>query len=232
MTNKIFKKIGYLLSKTYKYKDSHFSDESYINFFIWQKILRINSHTPWLVHFTSHVTGAHNIKLGKNCSPGSNLSQYIQAVNGIIMGDNVLMGPGSKIISANHDPKDFTKHIKTKPVIIGSNVWIGADVVILPGITIGDNVIIGAGSIVTKDIPSNSIAVGNPCEVIKKKEKYSKETFLFSLLSTRLFFYSVQDILADLKLRHTFFRPLATTLLRDQDNQVLLGDVRVGDSKP
>ena len=54
-----------------------------------------------------------------------------------------------------------------EPVTIGHNVWIGGDVVILPGVTIGDNVTIGAGSVVTKDIPSRTIAVGNPCRVIK-----------------------------------------------------------------
>jgi len=91
------------------------------------------------------------------------------------MGDNIWMGPGSKIISANHDPQDFTKHIHSEPIKIGSNVWIGADAIILPGVTIGDNVIIGAGSIVTKDIPSDSIAAGNPCKVLKTKEKYLGE---------------------------------------------------------
>lgn len=177
MLNKITKMIGYFLSKTYKYKDSHFKDESYIKYFIWQKILRINSHIPWPVHFTSYVTGAKNISLGKNCSPGSNLCQYIQAVNKIIVGDNVLMGPGSKIISANHDSNEFTKHIKSKPIIIGSNVWIGADVIILPGTKIGNNVIIGAGSIVTKSIPSNSVAVGNPCKVIKKNTPFQSTSY-------------------------------------------------------
>ena len=113
--------------------------------------------------------------MGKMCSPGSNVNQYIQANQEIIMGDNVLMGPGSKIISANHDPQDFTKHIHSEPIKIGSNVWIGADAIILPGVTIGDNVIIGAGSIVTKDIPSDSIAAGNPCKVLKTKEKYLGE---------------------------------------------------------
>ena len=57
-----------------------------------------------------------------------------------------------------------------EPVSIGNNVWIGGSVTILPGVTIGDNVTIGAGSVVAKDIPSNSIAVGNPCKVIKKLE--------------------------------------------------------------
>lgn len=73
-----------------------------------------------------------------------------------------------------------------KPVHIGSNVWIGANAVVLPGVTIGDNTVIGAGSVVTKDIPANVIAVGNPCRVLRpigerdkvyfyKDEKYDFE---------------------------------------------------------
>ena len=55
-----------------------------------------------------------------------------------------------------------------KPIKVGNNVWIGGNVVVLPGVTIGDNVVIGAGSIVNKSIPPNSVAVGNPCKVIKR----------------------------------------------------------------
>ncbi len=55
-----------------------------------------------------------------------------------------------------------------KPIKIGNNVWIGGNVVVLPGVTIGDNTVIGAGSIVVKDIPANVVAVGNPCKVIKE----------------------------------------------------------------
>lgn len=54
-----------------------------------------------------------------------------------------------------------------KPITVGSNVWFGGNVTVLPGVTIGDNVVIGAGSVVTHDIPSNSVAVGNPCRVIR-----------------------------------------------------------------
>lgn len=57
-----------------------------------------------------------------------------------------------------------------RPIKVGNNVWIGGNVVVLPGVTIGDNVVIGAGSVVNKDIPSNSVAVGNPCKVIKSLE--------------------------------------------------------------
>ena len=55
-----------------------------------------------------------------------------------------------------------------KPITVGNNVWIGGNVVVVPGVTIGDNCVIGAGSVVTKDIPANSLAVGNPCKVIRK----------------------------------------------------------------
>lgn len=97
---------------------------------------------------------------------------YIQARNKIIIGDNLKMGPGVGLISANHDIDNYDKHIKNEPIRIGNNVWIGMNSVILPGVSIGDNVIIGAGSIVTKNLPSNVIAVGNPCKVIKNKDIY------------------------------------------------------------
>lgn len=58
-----------------------------------------------------------------------------------------------------------------RPIIVGNNVWIGANVTVVPGVTIGDNCVIGAGSVVTKDIPDNTVAVGNPCKVIKSIDK-------------------------------------------------------------
>ena len=70
------------------------------------------------------------------------------------------------------DPLDYKERNKgleyAKPIKVGNNVWIGGNVTVLPGVSIGDNVVIGAGSVVTKDIPSNVIAVGNPCRVIKE----------------------------------------------------------------
>lgn len=63
------------------------------------------------------------------------------------------------------------------PVHIGNNCWIGAGVVIVPGVTIGDNVVIGAGIIVTKDIPSNVVAVGNPCKVLREVNEHDKEYY-------------------------------------------------------
>ncbi|MGK0388965.1 MAG: acetyltransferase-like isoleucine patch superfamily enzyme [Maribacter sp.] len=133
------------------------------------KILRLNKNVKWPVHFTSRVVGADFITKGFMCDPGDNLHNYIQANNGIHFGSNIELGPGVQIISSNHDPNDLRKIQKGKPIIIGNNVWIGGNSIVLPEVKIGDNVIIGAGSVVTKDIPSNSIAVGNPCKVIKQK---------------------------------------------------------------
>ncbi len=88
----------------------------------------------------------------------------------VTIGDDCFIGPNVSIYTACHstDPVERnTRHEWAKPVTIGDNVWIGGSVTILPGVTIGDNCTIGAGSVVTHDIPPRSIAVGNPARVIK-----------------------------------------------------------------
>ena len=88
----------------------------------------------------------------------------------VTIGDYVQIGPNVVISTAGH-PFDLAERVLPiatgNPIVIGDNVWIGANSVILDGVTIGDRSIIGAGSIVTKDIPSDCVAVGNPCRVIK-----------------------------------------------------------------
>lgn len=138
----------------------------------YQKILKINNRVKWPVDKTSVVVCSEKIVKGYMCDPGDNIANYIQASNGIVFGNNVELGPGVKIISSNHNLDNFSKSVKANPIIIGNNVWIGANVVVLPEVNIGDNVVIGAGAIVVKDIPSNSIAVGNPCKVIKGKSNH------------------------------------------------------------
>lgn len=101
-----------------------------------------------------------------------NANCYIQGRNGIFIGHNLRVGPGVGLISANHDIDDYDRWPETEPIRIGDNVWIGMNSVVLPGITIGDNVVIASGSIVTQNIPSDSIAAGNPCRVIKEKTPY------------------------------------------------------------
>ena len=111
-----------------------------------------------------------NITLGKNVF--INAGCKFQDQGGITIGDGCLIGHNVIITTLNHIPQPSKRQsLIPKPVKIGKNVWMGAGVIILPGVTIGDSAIIGAGSIVVKDIPSNAVAVGNPCKVIKYIEE-------------------------------------------------------------
>ena len=89
----------------------------------------------------------------------------------VTIGDDCFIGPNVSIYTACHSTDPIERNTRkewAEPVTIGNNVWIGGSVTILPGVTIGDNVTIGAGSVVAKDIPSDVVAVGNPCRVIKE----------------------------------------------------------------
>jgi acetyltransferase-like isoleucine patch superfamily enzyme len=141
-------------------------------YIFFQKILNVNGarKIPWPVHFTSYVGG--NIKCGYLTTPGMMPGIYINGMNGIEFGDNVYIAAGVKIISANHDFNDYSKHTKAKPIIIGNNVWIGANAIILPEVTIADGCIIGAGAVVTKSFTEkNCIIAGNPAKIIKRKNE-------------------------------------------------------------
>ena len=100
------------------------------------------------------------------------------------IGKNTLLGPNIGLYAVNH-ATDAEERIKGgcygKPIQIGENVWLGGDVKILAGVTVGNNAIIGAGSIVTKDIPANVIAAGNPCRVIREITDEDKTDYLKSL---------------------------------------------------
>lgn len=123
--------------------------------------------------------GGRNLFLGNNVYINFNLT-VVDDVE-IIVGDYVMFGPNVTIATANHpiDPALRQKGYQyAKKIAIGNNVWIGANAVILPGVTIGENSIIGAGSIVTKDIPPNVVAVGNPCRVMRSiKESDDRVNF-------------------------------------------------------
>lgn len=111
----------------------------------------------------------YNIELGENFYSNHNL--VILDGNKVKFGNDVFIAPNCSFYTAGH-PLDYIERNKgleyAKPITVGNNVWIGGNVCVLPGVTIGDNVVIGAGSVVNKDIPSNCVAVGNPCRVIKQ----------------------------------------------------------------
>ncbi len=119
-----------------------------------------------------------NIEVGKNCFINYNCTILDNAK--VILGDNCMLAPNVSIYTAGH-----TLHPEARkygyeygvPVTIGDDVWIGGNTVICPGVHIGSNVVIGAGSVVTKDIPDWSLAAGNPCKVIRKITREDKRFY-------------------------------------------------------
>lgn len=121
----------------------------------------------------------YNIEVGEYFYSNHNL--VILDGGKVTFGDNVFIAPNCGFYTAGH-PIDFERRNKgleyAYPISVGNNVWIGAGVQVMPGVTIGDDVVIGGGSVVVKDIPSNSVAVGNPCKVIRAiTEKDKLETW-------------------------------------------------------
>jgi maltose O-acetyltransferase len=96
----------------------------------------------------------------------------------IIIGKKVMFGPAVTIATVGHPINpDYREYMYADPVIIEDNCWIGAGSIICPGVTIGKNSVIGAGSVVTKDIPANSIAVGNPCKVMRSIDEHDMKFY-------------------------------------------------------
>jgi acetyltransferase-like isoleucine patch superfamily enzyme len=119
----------------------------------------------------------NNIFIGDNFY--SNHNCVILDCAEVNIGDNVYLGPNCGIYTACHpiDAEERNSGLElAKPVKIGNDVWIGGNVCILPGVTIGDNVVIGAGSVVTSDIPSGVVAAGNPCKELRKITAADKMT--------------------------------------------------------
>ena len=122
----------------------------------------------------------YNITVGKNFYCNHNLIILDEAK--VNIGDNVFFAPHCCVATAGHpiDAEQRETGLEIAlPVTIGNDVWIGANVTILPGVNIGSNVVIGAGSLVNKDIPSNVVAAGNPCKVIRNITEKDKEKYKF-----------------------------------------------------
>lgn len=97
----------------------------------------------------------------------------------ITIGKNVLIGPNVTLCTTGHpiDPAHRQDGMYSFPITIGDNVWLGGNVMVLPGVTIGENSVIGAGSVVTKDIPANVVAFGSPCKVYREINEHDKEYY-------------------------------------------------------
>ena len=122
--------------------------------------------------------GGHNVHFGNGIYANFNLT--IVDDGQVYVGDKVMFGPNVVIATANHpiDPTLRAKGLQyNKDVYIGENTWIGAGVIIVPGVRIGKNTVIGGGSIVTKDIPDNVVAAGNPCRVLREVNEHDKKYF-------------------------------------------------------
>lgn len=122
--------------------------------------------------------GGHHVHFGKSVYANFGLTMVDDTH--IYVGDYTMFGPNVVVATAGHPilPELREKAYQyNMPVHIGRNCWIGAGALILPGVTIGDNTVIGAGSVVTKDIPANVVAVGNPCRVLREIGEHDKEFY-------------------------------------------------------
>jgi len=127
------------------------------------------------IHPTASLRCGYNIYLGKNSRINAQCCVWASENSKVVFGDNVLMGPGVKIFSSNYTTNDtevpmiFQPFVE-KDIIIGNDVWLGSNSIIVAGVSIGDGTIIAAGSVVTKNIPEYTIAGGIPAKPIKSRK--------------------------------------------------------------
>lgn len=122
--------------------------------------------------------GGRHCHWGKHIYANFNLTMLDDT--GIYVGDNTMFGPNVVLATAGHPilPELREKGCQYNvPIHIGKNCWLGAGVIVLPGVTIGDNTVVGAGSVVTKDLPANVVAVGNPCRVLREIGEHDREYY-------------------------------------------------------
>ena len=137
-----------------------------------RNFLKIKIGKDSTINYRCFITGNEKealISIGDNTI--INRETYLDGRVELKIGNNVNISHKTIIQTLTHDPQDSHFNCLCKPVIIADNVWIGTAAIILPGVTIGEGAVIGAGAVVTKDIPEYTIAVGNPAKVIKNRER-------------------------------------------------------------
>lgn len=136
--------------------------------FIFRKLLRQNAGVPYPVHHTATIRNPQRLRVGIETFPGDSPGVYINADNGIEVGDFTNIGPNVGIISANHDFLDNDLRVAAPPVRLGKFCWVGMGAMILPGVTLGDFTVVGAGAIVTQSFPEGYCVIGgNPARLLK-----------------------------------------------------------------
>ncbi|GAA4460878.1 hypothetical protein GCM10023093_04480 [Nemorincola caseinilytica] len=150
----------------------------YITDLIFRKIFRQNAGTSWAIHHTSTIHSPERITRGKNVFPGDSPGVYINAANGISIGDHTNIGPNVGLVSADHDVIDNDLHTPAAPIVIGRFCWLGMGAVVLPGVTLGHFTIVGAGTIVTKSFEQGyCVIAGNPARIIRQLNKEECDAF-------------------------------------------------------
>lgn len=115
-----------------------------------------------------YTTGGQDIRVGRNVFINQNCTLY--DLGGIDIGDDVMIGPNVNLITSSHpvEPSQRRDAVIARPIVIGNNVWIAAGVTIIGGVTVGENSVVAAGSVVTRDVPANTLVGGNPARVIRR----------------------------------------------------------------
>jgi acetyltransferase-like isoleucine patch superfamily enzyme len=137
---------------------------------IWRK--RIHHKGSYRIHSRASIRNAQNIYLGENVRITLDCCIWAEKNSKIVFGDNVLVGPGVKMFCGNHGtrlsdtPMVYQDRIE-KDIIIGNDVWIGANSILLSGTKINDGAVVAAGSIVTKEVKKNTIVGGNPAKLLR-----------------------------------------------------------------